>query len=264
MSVTIHHGWMPDEHDPNDHSYVPTPGILAALPPRTDLRNGFSAVYHQGHANSCTANAVAAVLNFLQKKEQVPEPIDVSRLFIYYNGRKLGGTESENSAAYLRNILKGINKFGVCRESDWPYPYPYPKIAEQIEAIITMPPPARCYDAAKLHRIEYQRMNRDLAHLKACLADGYPFVFGFKMTDAFETPDGPVKLWGHLPPPPPDEEPRGGHAVVAVGYDDMMQSFLIRNSWGADWGIGGHFTMPYEILMHPHRAHSFWTIRMFQ
>ncbi|MGI8857500.1 MAG: hypothetical protein ACR2JW_17330 [Thermomicrobiales bacterium] len=74
MSLTVQHGWMPDEDDPNDHSYDAPPEILAALPPRMDLRHDFPPIYHQGHANSCTANAVAAVLDFLQKKEQAPEP----------------------------------------------------------------------------------------------------------------------------------------------------------------------------------------------
>ncbi|MDQ2784388.1 MAG: hypothetical protein M3Y58_05235 [Chloroflexota bacterium] len=63
--------------------------------------------------------------------------------------------------------------------------------------------------------------------------------------------------------PPPNEPLGAGHAVVAVGYDDARDCFLIRNSWGPDWGIGGHFLMPYAFLMHPHRADNFWTVRSF-
>ncbi|MCA1992489.1 MAG: peptidase, partial [Coleofasciculus sp. S288] len=49
--------------------------------------------------------------------------------------------------------------------------------------------------------------------------------------------------------------------VLAVGYDDAQQRFIIRNSWGAEWGIGGYFTMPYSYIVNPNLATDFWTIR---
>ena len=54
----------------------------------------------------------------------------------------------------------------------------------------------------------------------------------------------------------------GGHAVMAVGYDEASSRFLIRNSWGAQWGIGGYFTMPYGYLSNANLAADFWTIRL--
>jgi len=61
--------------------------------------------------------------------------------------------------------------------------------------------------------------------------------------------------------PKPGEEMIGGHAVLAVGYDDKTQRFIVRNSWGTTWGIKGYFTMPYPYLLDANLADDFWTIR---
>jgi len=54
----------------------------------------------------------------------------------------------------------------------------------------------------------------------------------------------------------------GGHAVMAVGYDDSSQRFIVRNSWGKGWGLGGYFTLPYAYLTDANLADDFWTVRM--
>ena len=56
----------------------------------------------------------------------------------------------------------------------------------------------------------------------------------------------------------------GGHAVLAMGYDDAHRRFLVRNSWGTDWGQAGHFTMPYGYLTDSNLSDDFWTIRRVQ
>jgi C1A family cysteine protease len=62
--------------------------------------------------------------------------------------------------------------------------------------------------------------------------------------------------------PAAGERPVGGHAVLAVGYDDKAQRFAVRNSWGSSWGQKGYFTIPYAYLTHPGLASDFWTIRL--
>ena len=53
----------------------------------------------------------------------------------------------------------------------------------------------------------------------------------------------------------------GGHAVMAVGYDDTQCRFIVCNSWGPGWGIKGYFTIPYAYLIDSNLADDFWTIR---
>jgi len=62
--------------------------------------------------------------------------------------------------------------------------------------------------------------------------------------------------------PTVDERPIGGHAVLAVGYDDGSQRFMVRNSWGAEWGQGGYFSIPYAYVTNPGLAGDFWTVRL--
>ena len=61
--------------------------------------------------------------------------------------------------------------------------------------------------------------------------------------------------------PGPSERSLGGHAVVAAGYDDALQTFLVRNSWGPGWGLGGYFKIPYAYLENRNLSDDFWTIR---
>jgi len=90
-----------------------------------------------------------------------------------------------------------------------------------------------------------------------CLSEGYPFIFGFAVYESFQTQD--VAKTGFVRMPRKDERMLGGHAVMAVGFDQQKKRFLVRNSWGAKWGKKGYFTMPYEYL--ETLADDFWTVR---
>jgi C1A family cysteine protease len=98
--------------------------------------------------------------------------------------------------------------------------------------------------------------------MKACLAEGYPFVFGFTVYESFESEA--VAKSGKLNLPKKNEAQAGGHAVMAVGYQDSSKRFIIRNSWGPNWGLNGYFTMPYDYLLSENLSDDFWTIRVVE
>jgi C1A family cysteine protease len=85
-------------------------------------------------------------------------------------------------------------------------------------------------------------------------------VFGFTVYESFES--AAVAASGQVPMPAPGEAVIGGHAVMAAGYDDTNQRFIVRNSWGAGWGKNGCFTIPYAYLTSAQLASDFWTIRL--
>lgn len=242
------YGWQPDLPDHRDFLYAAIKPKGLKLPRSVDLRSGCPPVENQGNLGSCTGNALVGALEFLELKAGAPFT-DLSRLFVYYNERVIEGSVDYDSGAYLRDGIKSLAKQGVCSEVRWPY-----KIGK-----FTKRPTPGCYKEAKKHVIsDYHRLNT-VDEMRACLADGFPFVFGFSVYDSFESDT--VTSTGVVNIPKPDESILGGHAVLAVGYDDDAKRFWVRNSWGDDWGQAGYFTMPYDYLADRNLSDDFWTVR---
>ncbi len=243
------YGWQPDLPDHRDHPFMLGVRAPKALPPTVDLRPGCSAVEDQGQLGSCTANALVGALEFLEKKAGQPTATDLSRLFVYYNERVIEGTVSQDAGAMLRDGIKTLAKQGVCSEAKWPY----------VISKFSAKPTRGCYTDGAKHKISsYQRLST-VDDMRACLAAGFPFVFGFTVYDAFES--AAVAKTGTLNMPKKSEKVLGGHAVCAVGYDDTAKRFTVRNSWGTSWGKLGYFTMPYDYLADRNLSDDFWTIR---
>src|SRR5712692_9709271 len=95
------YGWIPDHPDQRAHRYGAPGAVLSALPPWVDLRPACPPIYQQGHLGSCTANAIAAAIQFDQMKQCRVPAFTASRLFIYYNGRVLSGTVDSDSGAAI-------------------------------------------------------------------------------------------------------------------------------------------------------------------
>jgi C1A family cysteine protease len=243
------YGWLPDFPDGRDLLYGAPAPTLEKLPKRVDLRKKCPPVYNQGQLGSCTANAIGAALEFDQMR-QGEKAFTPSRLFIYFNERAMEGTVDSDSGAQIRDGVKAVAKHGACRETTWPY-----RITK-----FTRKPPRAAYAEGKKHQaIQYLRLNQSLGQLKGCLASGFPFVFGFVVYESFEGRE--VAKTGHAPIPKAHEAPLGGHAVMAVGYDEDRQWFIVRNSWGTGWGMGGYFTLPFPYLLQASLSRDFWTIR---
>ena len=253
MSYKIsRYGWLPDLPDHRDHYYAAVVERAAVLPASADLRAQCPPVYDQGQLGSCTANAIAGAIEFDRLKQSVVD-FTPSRLFIYYNERVIEHTVDTDSGAQIRDGIKSVANQGDCPETEWPY----------VIAKFKTKPPASCYaDALKYRVVSYQRLVPVLSQLKGCLASGYPFVFGFTVYESFESPE--VARTGHASLPGAEERAIGGHAVMAVGYQDAKQWFWVRNSWGNRWGIKGYFTLPYAYLTDENLASDFWTIRVVQ
>ena len=246
------YGWQPDLPDQRDFSYAAPAPLLKKLPVSIDLRSQCPPVYDQGQLGSCTANAIGGAIQFelMKQKAAVFMP---SRLFIYYNERVIENTVNSDNGAQIRDGIKTVNQQGVCTEDSWPY-----NTSE-----FAQKPFSICYQQALQNKVlSYQRIARTAALMEGCLADGYPFVFGFTVYDSFEGEQ--VAKTGVLNLPANGEKVAGGHAVMAVGYNQAQQRFIVRNSWNVSWGQKGYFTIPYAYLMNENLADDFWTIRMVE
>jgi C1A family cysteine protease len=244
------YGWVRDLPDTRDFLYAaPLIRFPQGLPTSVDLRSECPPIYDQGQLGCCTGNGIAGAIQFDQRKQANPQ-FTPSRLFIYYNERVMEGTVPQDSGAQVRDGIKSVATLGAPPEPDWPYDI----------SKFSIKPPATAYSDAKQDLVSsYARVAQNLQQMQGCLAEGYPFVFGFTVYESFESQQ--VADSGVVPMPSSGETVVGGHCVVAVGYDDTQRTFIIRNSWGTDWGMKGYCTMPYEYLLDPHLASDFWTIR---
>lgn len=240
--VTRKYGWKRDRmsedyqtltvaRSPVHAKYLPKL-ILTNLPP----------VYDQDALGSCTANALAAAFEYEQIKEKLHDFMP-SRLFIYYGERFLEDTVLTDSGAAISDGIKVLSTKGVCPESEWPY---------DISKFTVEPLPNIYTDALKHKVSSAKRVNVSVLDFKTMINLGQPVVFGFKVYESFETN---IKEDGIMPMPKIHAEKyMGGHAVVAVGYDDNMTAkhrkgyLYVRNSWGTEFGKNGYFWMPYDYV----------------
>ena len=242
------YGWIPDVPDQRDILYGTVCPVPPTLPPHIDLRPTCSSVEDQGNLGSCTGNALAGAIEFLEQKDNV-RFTDASRLFIYYNERAMEGTIKSDAGAMIRDGIKTLKNLGVCSERSWPYTI----------SKFAVKPGAACYKEALKRQITSYHRILTVDEMRACLAEGFPFVFGFTVYESFEGQE--VTHSGIVQMPQPNERSLGGHAVLAVGYDDVQKRFIVRNSWGTGWGQKGYFTLPYEYLANRNLSDDLWTIR---
>ncbi len=227
-------------------------------PTAVNLRQWCSPVEDQGNLGSCTANAGAGLFEYFQRRA-FGKHLDGSRRFLYKVTRNLLGWKGDQGA-YLRSTMKAMALFGVPPESYWAYDIK--KFDDE--------PPAFCYAFAQSYKaIKYYRLDppgqstaATLKLLKENLAAGLPAMFGFTIYSSIP-PVGDGK--GEIPFPGRGDRVEGGHAVVAVGYDDKKKigkhtgAILIRNSWGVKWGDGGYGWLPYEYITSG-LAVDFWSL----
>jgi len=276
-------GWIPDYPDFRDFTedteevktiLEPTglPRRISAkrrsknvLPAAVDLRDWCSPVEDQGRLGSCTAQAGAGIIEYYERK-CFGRHIDASRLFLYKVTRNLMKVRGD-TGAYLRTTIGAMVLFGAPPEEYWPY--------TDDPGGFDSEPPAFCYSFAQNYKtIKYYRHDPPsasaddvLSRVRTHLSAGHPAMFGFTVYSSIEE----ASASGRIPFPSPRDRIEGGHAVVAVGYDDLMKiknergdaettgALLIRNSWGGDWGEDGFGWLPYEYIKRG-LAEDFWSV----
>jgi hypothetical protein len=218
------------------------------LPQAIDLRPYLTPIENQGDSNSCTANATAGAHEYLLKRLKGQDD-DVSRLFIYYNARKLDGAIQVDEGSYLQSCVGVLREYGACSEKAWPF---------NLDRILDAPD-AKAYDEATAFLIhDAARVEVKLEAMRSCLAKGYPFTFGLMLFESFQQ----AGKTGLVPMPDIEQEKMdGGHAMLCVGYSDADRVFVVRNSWGADWGDQGYCYIPYAYMTNPDLNGDCWMIR---
>jgi C1A family cysteine protease len=273
-------GWLPDYPSLRDHTVnhdvvsarlkelgqtqsiksllasVNAVAVPAKLPTTADLRDWCPPIENQGALGSCTANAGVAMIEYYERRA-FGKHIDASRLFLYKTTRNLLKWTGD-TGAFLRSTMEAMVLFGVPPEEYWPY--------STAATAFDKEPSAFCYAFGQNYQaINYYRLDPPgtssaqlLDRIKSNLAAGLPSMFGFTVYNSY----GQASTTGKFPYPTAGEKIIGGHAIVAVGYDDNIKiknanpgatetkgALLIRNSWGTGWGAAGYGWLPYAYVL---------------
>jgi len=264
-----------------------------------DYNKHFLPFYNQSPANSkkpavwgtCVANAAAAAFAYEWNRQGLQPPMHPSRLFIYFNARMMGwektkavwsdplNQDPKQQGTFIRLACKVMEKLGVCGESDWKY---------DDERFATQPSPDAIKNALLNRTVQYSRLDPDqpegvekhmsseekdiigamtLLRLRQCLGEGYPVIFGFRYywKDApFTKADAGIWDIGSLPSRNGPSDNFGGHAVLAIGFDDEKKRILCQNSWGESNSGAPLFWMGYEWIKDFEATSDFWMIRLVE
>lgn len=216
--------------DPFDEDYTPHPVARTSV----DLRSRFTPVKSQGQLGSCSAFAVTSVIEYLIK-QLTGESRDMSEAFLYYNAREAVGRQNENCGTSIYRIIKEAMTSGICDESLHRY---------NENDFAATPSDTAFAEAQKCLVVNALNVKTDTDAIRSAIDDGLPVIISARIFDSFGNDSkGFVKM------PTADElsqRDEFAHAMVICGYSDDYKVFVVRNSWGENFGDGGYCYMPYR------------------
>jgi C1A family cysteine protease len=222
----------PSPPDSRDHRYRSRSNPLSD---RVDLRDWGGLVEDQGDLGSCTGSALTDAYETTVKIQYPEQWAELSRLFVYYNSRIFYSGIDRDGGSYLRDTLKAVRKYGVCREDIWPYDIT--RFRDQ--------PTARAYVDAQYRTITNYEVLYDNQEIMEVLNFGRPVLIGMTIFPGFmvlNQGDPVVDM------PDTDERPIGTHAMCLLGYDRSLRRFLAKNGFGVDWGDSGYCWIPFDYM----------------
>lgn len=199
---------------------------------QVDLRSQLPPPRDQGPRNTCLAFAVTGA-HELERNHSSSLTLHLSEEAIYWAARQLcTGT----SGLTFVSAGQALSSQGQPEETVWPY--------DQLcdESIGYAPPPGVLLDS-NCFLAELKRIDLSIDAVREILDQHRLVVLGIQMSASFFGDNG-----GIIQMPTAGEIIQAGHAVGVVGYSDLEEYLLFRNSWGEEWGDEGYGYLPYAYL----------------
>lgn len=199
-----------------------------------DLRQWDTLMEDQGYIGSCAGHTITTCYEIQEKLAGETNVEELSRLFVYYNARLLENSElRDEGITSIRDLMKAGAKYGLCTEKLWPY------IDEKVN---TRPDPI-CYEDGATRLVTNYRYLSTIADMLEVLSLDKPIVLGIRIFEGFMTPSSVI-----IDVPDGRENLVGGHAVAVLGYKEHERLFLIKNSFGPNWGESGYAWMTFDYI----------------
>jgi len=216
------------------------------LPVNVDLRPLNTYIYTQGKFGTCTSSAICTALKYSNPN------FYGSRMFMYYNERTFRNNQGIDSGSFLTDGIKVLMQYGICQETTWPY----------TSQNLTTKPNEQAYNEACLNKNNILILNvpQNIYSMKKVLSMGKPFIVGIRIFDYFTSLVASTTGRIRMPKEQEYYQSPKGHVAVVVGYNDTTGSWIVRNSWGPNWGYFGHFFLRYNYLLNPDTCTDIWTV----
>lgn len=192
------------------------------LPPIVDYRKKLLPIRDQGNQGACVAFSGACIKELQELKED--------KLKHYFSPQFIYDLRPNypNQGMAPRDLMNILKDFGCPIEDDYYYENGNTKSLRKNKKII---------DYARNFKIAgYARVN-DLQTLKESIfKNGVCTISVIIYNVNNSTP------WKQIN----NQTSQGSHQMAIVGYNDIDQYLIIRNSWGDAWGDKGYCYMPYK------------------
>lgn len=223
---------LPSKADENDYIYKQNRELVRET---VDLREWDGPVESQGTVGSCTGHAITNAFEIQMKKMYPEQYYELSTMFVYYHSRLFRDNLTKDSGAYIKDGLKAVKRYGICKQTLWPY---------DVDKFDVQPHPDCYVDASRRVVTLYERLY-SLTDILEVLNANRPVVTGIRIYESFYNINENNDV---LSIPSYSETSVGGHAMVLVGYDISKGQFIAKNSFGDDWGSNGYCWIPFDYI----------------
>jgi len=216
-------------------------------PNSVDLRSEFAGIKNQGPQGACSAFSLVSVIEYFLQKT-LANRTDLSEAFVYYNARAINNKTDIDEGATFQDIIKSIRDNGVCVEELCPY---NPSIYNE------RPSEEAYWEASNRKVTEAKNVRLNITDIKSAIAQGFPVIISARAFKTYVT-----NANGVIPPPSQEEleDETSNHAMVICGYTDREGYFIVRNSWGTNFGDQGYCYLPYEYIRTPKALNNAYVV----
>ena len=210
-------------------------------------------VRNQGERGTCAAfAAIGHIEHAVLRQMPMLGTVDLSEQRFYYSSKPECQSEgcdlSEEGSWYGDGMQASVNAttYDIPRENECPY---NDKIGSND---VQVPQQPSCQSGA-VRLVQLKYVQDPIEILSVLENDGLPVPYASKLSDNWRYNDGLIT--NSASSPGEVDKHSGGHAYLIVGYrklptqpEEGGMCFIVKNSWGAGWGVNGYSCMTLEWM----------------